>query len=258
MNDLKVVFFDVDGTLARHNSGDNSSILERIPNSTIEAIEQLHQTDVLPVIATGRNRGMIQDVLERLQIDNLIANNGRFVEINGKVVKHDTFTDQQLRLITQSFNEQEIPFCFETADHLYKNRHSGFEPDSSMDLREIDDDEIPDQVIQLIVRNDQEKPLSMQVPGVKLVKVAKTVYDVTQDFSNKAVGIQAFMKESFTDKSKTMAFGDEENDLEMFDQVHFAIAMGNAAEIVKKRADFVTTSIEDDGIYRGLHHFNLI
>lgn len=258
MNKLKVIFFDVDGTLARHNEGEKTSILQRIPDSTFKAIELLQQTDVLPVIATGRNRGMIKDVMEQLKIDNLIANNGRFVEIKGRIVQHDTFEQKQLRDVVKVFDQQEVPYCFETADRLFKNADSKFRPDSSMMVEEIATGAVPDQVIQLIVRNENKKTVKMAVPGVKLVKVAKNVYDVTQDFSNKAVGIKTFLREAQIDKSATMAFGDEENDLEMFDQVNLAVAMGNALPVVKERADFVTTSIDQAGIFHGLKHFDLI
>lgn len=258
MNNIKVVFFDVDGTLAAHNDGDRSSILDRIPHSTIEAIELLQQTDVLPVIATGRNIGMIKQVLNKLQISNVIANNGRYVEVNGEVIKHDTFDPQQLSQIVTFLNDQDLPFCYETAEQLYKNQGSKFSPDSSMELEEIPDNTIPNEVIQLIVRNEQQKPLSMPIQGVKLVKVAHDVYDVTQAFSNKAVGITAFMKEMQIDKGHTMAFGDEENDLEMFEHVKISVAMGNSALSVQRAANFVTDPIDSDGIFNGLRHFDLI
>ncbi|WP_164507120.1 HAD-IIB family hydrolase [Companilactobacillus furfuricola] len=258
MGEIKVVFFYVDGTLAQHNSGNNSSILERIPDSTFQAIDLLQKTEVIPVIATGRNRGMIEQVLQKLGINNLIANNGRYVEVNGKVIKHDTFDQQQLKEIVTFFRNRDIPFCYETAETLYQNRFSKFIPDSSMTIKQISDTVIPDEVIQLIVRNETNEQLKVPVKGVKLVKVAHDVYDVTQDFSNKAVGISAFMSECQINQQQTMAFGDEENDLEMFKHVHMAIAMGNAPKIVQQAADFVTDPIDQNGILHGLKHFGLI
>jgi hypothetical protein len=52
-----------------------------------------------------------------------------------------------------------------------------------------------------------------------------------------------------------MAFGDGMNDLEMFDLVGFAVAMGDAQPDLIARADFVTGTIEEYGIQTVLEPF---
>ena len=47
-----------------------------------------------------------------------------------------------------------------------------------------------------------------------------------------------------------MVFGDALNDLSMFTPAGWTkVDMGNAAEEVKQKADFVTTDVDQDGIY---------
>ena len=55
-----------------------------------------------------------------------------------------------------------------------------------------------------------------------------------------------------------MSFGDAENDIEMLRQAQIGVAMGNARDIVKKEADFVTTSVDEDGVDFAIRHFNVI
>jgi hydroxymethylpyrimidine pyrophosphatase-like HAD family hydrolase len=55
-----------------------------------------------------------------------------------------------------------------------------------------------------------------------------------------------------------MAFGDAANDISMLEYANIGIAMGNASDEVKKHADFVTTDIDDDGIYNALKYFQII
>ena len=50
-------------------------------------------------------------------------------------------------------------------------------------------------------------------------------------------------------KAEAIAFGDGHNDIEMLENVGMGIAMGNAKDEVKAKADFVCKSVEDDGIY---------
>lgn len=45
-----------------------------------------------------------------------------------------------------------------------------------------------------------------------------------------------------------MAFGDAENDIEMIKEAGIGVAMGNAMDSVKKVADVVTSSNDENGI----------
>ena len=55
-----------------------------------------------------------------------------------------------------------------------------------------------------------------------------------------------------------MAFGDGENDMEMLEFAGVGIAMGNAEDMVKKSADYVTDSVDNRGIENALRYFSVI
>ena len=55
-----------------------------------------------------------------------------------------------------------------------------------------------------------------------------------------------------------MAFGDGENDIQMLKFAGVGIAMGNADDEVKAAADYVTDSVDENGIEKALRHFHLI
>ena len=59
-------------------------------------------------------------------------------------------------------------------------------------------------------------------------------------------------------KDEAIAFGDGENDVEMLEAVGTGIAMGNAKDEVKAKADFACQSVENDGIYHYCLDNNLI
>jgi hydroxymethylpyrimidine pyrophosphatase-like HAD family hydrolase len=48
-------------------------------------------------------------------------------------------------------------------------------------------------------------------------------------------------------RDEIMVLGDMDNDLEMFRKAGFGVAMGNASEAVKREADTVTASNDEDG-----------
>lgn len=48
-------------------------------------------------------------------------------------------------------------------------------------------------------------------------------------------------------KEEVIGIGDGNNDMPLFESVGYKVAMGNAVEILKKSADYVTDSLENDG-----------
>jgi Cof subfamily protein (haloacid dehalogenase superfamily) len=71
--------------------------------------------------------------------------------------------------------------------------------------------------------------------------------DFTHPLANKGRALIDLAKLMAVPPAGTAVIGDGENDVEMFVQAGFSIAMGNADAAVKKAADFVTGSNEDDG-----------
>ena len=55
-----------------------------------------------------------------------------------------------------------------------------------------------------------------------------------------------------------MAFGDGENDSTMLSYVGLGVAMGTASDAVKQQADYVTGTVDEDGVVTALRHFGLI
>jgi hydroxymethylpyrimidine pyrophosphatase-like HAD family hydrolase len=56
----------------------------------------------------------------------------------------------------------------------------------------------------------------------------------------------------------TMAFGDGGNDSTMVRRAGIGVAMGNAIDELKAEADYITASVDDEGVRKALQHFGLI
>ena len=54
---------------------------------------------------------------------------------------------------------------------------------------------------------------------------------------------------------ETMAIGDGENDVGMIALAGVGVAMGNASDFVKSRADYVTNDVDEDGIANAIARF---
>ena len=65
---------------------------------------------------------------------------------------------------------------------------------------------------------------------------------------NKATALEKLTKQLKIDSEKTWAFGDEQNDIEMLEWAGRGYAMSNAEPSVKKAADFIAPSNDEDGV----------
>ena len=70
--------------------------------------------------------------------------------------------------------------------------------------------------------------------------------------------MQVFLDEHGLKRSEIMAFGDGENDKDMLEFAGIGVAMGNAGDSVKAVADYVTDSVDEQGIENALRYFGLI
>jgi Cof subfamily protein (haloacid dehalogenase superfamily) len=89
--------------------------------------------------------------------------------------------------------------------------------------------------------------------GKATVGQSQTYYlDVTDLQANKGAGITALAAAHGVPLEQVAVLGDMHNDVPMFDLAGFAIAMGQAPDAVKARADEVTASNEEDGVARAI------
>ena len=75
---------------------------------------------------------------------------------------------------------------------------------------------------------------------------------------DKQRGIKRMMNLLDAPYEDVVVFGDGFNDVSMFIPEWTSIAMGNARQVLKERANFVTTNCDDDGIMNACKHYGWI
>ena len=104
-------------------------------------------------------------------------------------------------------------------------------------------------------QNDKMQEVNFAGHNLKLVHWHEIVGDILPIDASKARGILDVCSHFGVDATECMAFGDGLNDLEMFDLVGFAVAMGDAKPELKEKANFVTGTIEEYGIQSVVNQF---
>lgn len=76
----------------------------------------------------------------------------------------------------------------------------------------------------------------------------KLVLTLTAKKANKGAALQAACDHLSLDPQQVIAFGDAENDLEMFKLAGASVAMGQADDTVKAAADYISSANYEDGV----------
>ena len=82
--------------------------------------------------------------------------------------------------------------------------------------------------------------------------------DITVKGANKGNALITVATQLGLDIKECIAFGDGGNDLSILKAAGIGVAMGNGNDDVKAVADYVTASVDEDGIWNALKHFNAI
>ena len=88
--------------------------------------------------------------------------------------------------------------------------------------------------------------------------VTEKMLETLRRLQEKGIGVNKVLEFYGIDKSQAMAFGDGNNDIEMFEQVGHPIAMGNASADLKAISEQICGHVAEDGIYYFCKENNLI
>lgn len=94
-----------------------------------------------------------------------------------------------------------------------------------------------------------------QVKEITLVSGAPHNLEVNTLTARKGNGLLKLAQLLGIPQEKTMACGDDSNDLDMIQKAAFGVAMENASEELKAKADFITWSNEESGVAHAIREF---
>ena len=255
----KVIFFDIDDTLSRNG------VIAAHNQATLEA---LAETDIKLVISTGRSKAILPaDILALLEadiLDAIICMNGQYSFDNKGLISHYPLSSEQADKIVQLCQTSQLIHKFDSATHIAwsgeNERLRDFNaktPNSIVDPLYYQSN--PVYQCSVFFNNQEEKmqDIDFAQDDLKLVHWHHIGADILPANASKARGIKDVCQYYGVDARECMAFGDGLNDLEMFDLVGYAVAMGDAQPALIERADFVTGTIEERGIQSVLEQFHI-
>ena len=279
MKDIKLVALDLDGTLF-----DNSS---RISKRNLTAIRSITDKGIHVVISTGRPfEGIPFDQIKGTGINYAITANGSGIyEIsNGKCLYQNAMDEELVTPILNFLLTRDIHMdafiggkgytpvqCVETAQKLtvpssIKNYIITTRTRLDNILQFIHENQLKVQKMTLnfypaadgtLIDRETVRKFLVSNPSITTVCGGYNNLEFTRADANKGVGLRKLAEILGVNPDATMAIGDTENDLAIIEAAGIGVAMGNATDAVKARADYVTTTNTKDGVAAAIEHFIL-
>lgn len=259
---IKAAFFDIDGTLVSFKT-------HKIPASTIQAIEQAKEHGLKIFISTGRPVAIINNIdAIRHLVDGYITFNGARTFIGDTDVTLMPIPEEEVRKMIADATKRNYAVVVCGREDISIHNHTTIFDDvfvQGLGVHNIDpnypvEPMLSRPVLQLtpfFSTADEEKILP-EMPHCISARWNPKFTDITVKGADKGTALLHLTQYLGIDPKDCIAFGDGGNDLSILRAAGIGVAMGNANEDVQAVADYVTTSVDDNGIPNAFRHFNFL
>lgn len=254
---MKYLFFDIDGTLVDEH--------QHLPDSTKRTLKKLKENGHFIAIATSRPYVLTYLQAEALDIENYVCDGGDGLVIKNTLVELLPLNLEDCLSVAKECLQRHVPIAtsIDTTNNRYSTDGKFIELNSSLKnafdfVTKRDFDVLQAKAIHKMCLHltPQEEPCVPSLKKVPHYRISPTC--ILVEAIDKYRGIEKMVEHLNGNPQEIIVFGDGMNDLKMFEQAPYSVAMGNAAEPLKKIASYITSDIDADGIEQACKHLGLI
>ncbi|MBP1637512.1 MAG: Cof-type family hydrolase [Bacteroidetes bacterium] len=256
---IKAVFFDIDGTMVSFET-------HQVPQSTQDAIVDLRKKGIRVFVATGRHRSAINN-LANITFDGYITINGGYCTVENDIcIYKRSIEKSDIEALIEFQKNRPFPcmiveetrsfinFLNDDVEHVLNMLNF-----PTINVRPLEE-ALNSDVLQLVsfFTENKENTVMSVLPNCESTRWYPLFTDIVPKGSHKGIGMDKIIAYYGISLDETMAFGDGGNDISMLQHAGIGVAMGNADDEVKASADFVTDTVDADGIYKALNKFGVL
>lgn len=272
----KLVCIDVDGTLLNTK--------HKITKRTKELLLKAHKLGIHIVISTGRMYTDAEYYSNLIGVKSpVIASNGAFIKEkdNDKVIFKDLLGENLSLELLKIFRKHQIKpyFCtphkfyygtimfklFYLATKIVGTRSNKLDIEyvfSWNQWEQVLHKEKDNIVKSEIIYRDPALIYELrselnQLTQLEIVDSSKYNIEITRKGVSKGKAVERLASLYGLKREEVIAIGDSENDISMLEYAGLGIAMGNASDRVKQKADYITDSNDNEGVANAINKFVL-
>ncbi len=254
----KLFFFDIDNTLVAWPKG-------FVSKKTKYAIEELQRAGHHTAIATGRLQKNAIEYASLAGIKDFVADGGNSVTVDGNILYMYPLPIETVKFVLRQLEAKGIPWAaatknvlerYTTHEHL-TTRMSPWDPYTTVYDPNFDfEQENTFYKTFIYITPEECEYKNIDYGTLETLRYGDAIALIEP--MDKSIGIRYLADYYKIPYDQIVTFGDGNNDILMFKPEWLNIAMGNAREGLKAKADYITRDCDDDGIYHALLHFGFI
>ena len=256
---IKVIFFDIDDTLRNSKTG-------FIPSTIPTVFQQLRDRGILTGIATGRGIFGVVPEIKVLKPDFFVTLNGAYIEDKkGSVLYSHKIARDKVEEYIAWTKEVGIDYGLVGSHEAKLSRRTEMISQAIDPIYpdlEVDPDFYQkEDIYQMWTFEDQGDDLTLPeslASTLRMVRWHEHSSDVVSISGSKAAGVAKVVDQLGLKPENVMVFGDGLNDSELFDYAGISVAMGISHDKIKEKADYITKTIEENGIFDALEGFGMV
>lgn len=257
------MFFDIDGTLRDEVTG-------VVSKETRLAVKEARNNGHIAFLNTGRSLAELDGEIMDVGFDGVVCGCGTYVDFRGKNLVKESITGKEAEHIVQLLEKYKVQGLLEGQKYFYISRFT-----TNKKLLEVKDyfglevnrkcrfwqDETPEfQKFTVWLNDDSDFWGFMEQIKERFTYIKRDhdFYEIIPKGYSKATGMKYMVKHLGISEAHTLAIGDSTNDLAMLEYAGISVAMGNSSDTVKQQVDFVTKSVDEEGVAYALEHFGFV
>lgn len=252
----KIIFFDIDGTLI----DDTTKLMSE---STKAAISRARANGHICLINTGRTKRMVgRDITEQTEFDGYLMGCGTMIVYHDEVLFHKTLSEEETRLVLDAMEHHQIDGVLEgrwenfskKPEDMYTKTFENYARGYAKYNYATIDRAVGsfDKLFGYGEAENMERFRKELEDRFTFIDRENGYYEIVPKGYSKATAMEYIAERLQIPMENTVAIGDSNNDLAMLQCAHTSIAMGNSSANVLELADYITTDVNEDGIWNAL------
>ena len=259
MKKIKIIFFDIDGTLIDMRK-------KEISEKVLETLLKLKNNGIKICIATGRSPMQVP-CFPNVEFDAFLTYNGSYCFTKDQTILSNPLKKEDVYTIIKNAHAIRRPLSLATKSRLVANgkdndlsEYYGF---GGLKLKAATDFDVvadKEEIYQIMLgcRKNDYKTTMQNVKEAQITAWWDRAVDIIPLNGGKGTAIAKMLEYYQLSKEEAMAFGDGNNDIEMLQAVGTGVAMQNASSELKAVANHICDDVANDGIYSYCKEHKLI